>query len=47
MSRGVNRLPPLDNRKLNRGVKDEETLGKAPIEGITLVLNHDIEILRS
>ena len=38
MSRGLNKLSLLDNRKLNRGVKDEETLGKTSIEGVTLVL---------
>ena len=47
MSRRLNRLPQLDNRKLNRGVKDEEALGKASIEGVTLILSIDIEILRS
>ena len=40
-------MPQLDNRKLNIGVKDEETPGKSSIEGVTLILSIDIEILRS
>ena len=34
----------LDDRKLNRGVNDEETLGKASIDGVSLVLSIDIKV---
>ena len=34
----------LDNKKLNRRVKDEETLEKASIDGVALILSINIRV---